>query len=128
MSRPIVYSIIESPSHPDFSRSIKSLDLKELRFTSMRKAIAALKQQPPGFVVAEFFYGYGNNYAGINVSNLDVFLHSLRKYAPDARVIVLASKDELDYLPKLRALFPIHAALQHPVTQTDLLGALATDA
>lgn len=127
MPRPIVYSIIESPAHPDFSLSFKTRDLDELRFTSMRKAIAALKKQPPSFVVAEFFYGYGNNYAGVNVSNLDVFLHSLRKYAPDARVIVLVSKEELEYLPKLRALFPINAVLQHPVTQSDLQDALAMD-
>jgi len=43
-------------------------------------------------VVAEFFYGFGNNYAGANLGNLDVFLASLQKYAPEARVIVLVKK------------------------------------
>ena len=55
----------------------------------MRKAIQGLSEQRPDYVVAEFFYGYGNNYAGANLGNLDVFLASLQKYAPRAQVIVM---------------------------------------
>ena len=120
MPRTAVFSIIESPAHPDFSAVFRSLDLEDMRFNSMRKAIAALKQRSPAFVVAEFFYGYGNNYAGVNVSNLDVFLHSLRKYAPGAKVIVLVNRAESEHIPKLQALFPIHAVLTHPVDPVDL--------
>ena len=91
----------------------------------MRKAISHLKKQKPDFVVADFLYGYGNNYAGVNVSNLDVFLHSLEKYAPDAKVIVMVEKEEIKYLPKLADLFTLHAALQYPVSveaMTEMLG------
>ena len=55
-----LFSIVESPAHPDFSRIYKRLDIMEVRLASMRKAISALKQTPPDYVVAEFFYGYNN--------------------------------------------------------------------
>src|SRR6056300_1999118 len=96
-----LYSIIESPAHPDLSKFFKRYGFKQLKFNSQRKAISALKKEKPDFVVAEFLYGYGNNYAGVNVSNLDVFLHSLQKYAPEAKVIVLVSKQEQQYIEKL---------------------------
>jgi hypothetical protein len=38
-----------------------------------------LKRTRPDWVVAEFLYGFGNNYAGANLCNLDVCLASLRK-------------------------------------------------
>ena len=86
----------------------------------MRKAISALKSDTPDYVVAEFFYGYGNNYAGVNVSNLDVFLYSLQKYAPDARVIVLVDRRERQFVEKLSALFSLHAVLRQPVREQDI--------
>jgi hypothetical protein len=70
MSELKLFSIIESPLHPDFSALYKRLNIEESKFSSMRRAIAALKTQTPDLVVAEFMYGYGNNYAGVNVCNL----------------------------------------------------------
>ena len=115
-----LFSIVESPAHPDFSRIYKRLDIMEVRLASMRKAISELKQTPPDYVVAEFFYGYGNNYAGVNVSNLDVFLCSLQKYAPDARVIVIVDRRERQFVGKLSTLFTLHAVLQQPVRESDI--------
>ena len=120
MSSTILYSIIESPSHPDFSALYRQLKITEIQFKSMRKAMSTLKQQPPDFVVAEFFYGYANNYAGVNISNLDVFLFSLQKYAPQARVIVLVEKKEREYVDALNKIFPLHAVLQYPVSAEDV--------
>ena len=116
----LIFSIIESPSHPTFTSLYQRLGFDEQRFTAMRKAISALKKTKPDVVVAEFFYGFGNNYAGVNVSNLDVFLHSLQKYAPDAKVIVLVSKEEQQYVDKLAALFPLHQVLLQPVSPADM--------
>ena len=112
-----LFSIIESPSHPMLSPLYKELGYQEQRFTNMRKAISALKKTQPDFVVADFLYGYGNNYAGVNVSNLDVFLHSLQKYAPEAKVIVLVSKQEQQYIEKLANLFSLEAFFTYPVDQ-----------
>jgi len=111
----LLYSIIESPAHPDMSAVYRKLGIEETKLNSQRKAIHQLKRQAPDWVVAEFFYGFGNNYAGVNVSNLDVFLHSLRKYAPQARVIVLASPRDYPHIDKLTKLFDIHAVLRTPV-------------
>ena len=121
----VLYSICESPSHPDFSATYRQLGIEQRIFTSMRKAIAELRNEPPDVVVAEFFYGYGNNYAGVNISNLDVFLHSLRKYAPRARVVVMVDRSELVHVDKLGSLFELHAVLTHPVTARDMAQALA---
>ncbi|MCK5480984.1 MAG: hypothetical protein KAJ06_07545 [Gammaproteobacteria bacterium] len=120
MSARTLFSIVESPAHPDFSRLYKQLEIREVRLASMRKAISALKQHSPDYVVAEFYYGYGNNYAGVNVSNLDVFLYSLQKYAPDARVIVLVDRRERQFVEKLSALFTLYAVLQQPVREQDI--------
>jgi hypothetical protein len=116
MNQKVVFSIIESPLHPDFTRLYHSLNIENIQFNSMRKALSHLKKQKPDFVVAEFFYGYGNNYAGVNVSNLDVFLCSLQKYAPEAKVIVMVEKEERKHVSKLAELFTLHAVLQHPVS------------
>ncbi|NOX08205.1 MAG: hypothetical protein GXP22_01735 [Gammaproteobacteria bacterium] len=113
-------SLVESPSHPDFSSLYQRLDIQQTRHNSSRKAMGALKKTKPDIVVAEFFYGFGNNYAGVNVCNLDVFLSSLQKYAPDARVIILVSRQEQQYVSLLQELFPIHAILAHPVTEQQM--------
>ena len=120
-----IFSIIESPSHPVFSQLYKSLGFEEQRFTAMRKAISFLKKTSPDYVIADFLYGYGNNYAGVNVSNLDVFLHSLQKYAKGCKVIVLVSKDELQYVEKLEKLFSLHKTLVYPVSEDDMKKALS---
>jgi len=127
MSNAIVFSIIESPLHPDFSGVYRQANIQEIKLRSMRKAINELKKQPPDYVVAEFFYGYGNNYAGVNISNLDVFLYSLQRYSPKARVIVMVDKSERQYVDKLNAIFPLHAVLQHPVSQTQMASLLTND-
>jgi hypothetical protein len=124
MSRPVLFSIIESPTHPNFSGLYQRLGFDETRLSSMRAAIKALKKQTPDVVVAEFFYGYGNNYAGINVSNLDVFLRSLQKYSADTRLIVLVEKVERQYVARLETLFPINTILQQPVTAEQMTAAL----
>jgi len=120
MSSRTLFSIVESPMHPDFSGLYQRHGLREIRLGSMRKAISALKATTPDLVIAEFIYGYGNNYAGVNVSNLDVFLYSLQKYSADSEIIVLVDKREYQYIDKLRALFPLHAVLQYPVYEQDI--------
>ncbi len=115
-----VLSIVESPLHGNFSALYSRLGLKEQKVTSMRRAMAEIKKNPPDIIVAEFFYGYGNNYAGVNISNLDVMLYSLQKYSPLSRVIVMVDKSERQHVHKLNDIFSLHAILQQPVKETDL--------
>ena len=125
MAQRTLYSIIESPLFPDLFDLCQALKIRELRFDSMRKAISALRSDKPDIVVGEFVYGYGNNYAGVNVSNLDVFLYSLQKYAPTAKVIVLVDKAERPYVDKLADLFELHAILTLPLSRQALQPYLA---
>ena len=125
MSDTTLISVIESSSHPNFAALYRRLNIQEVRLNSIRKAIAQLKKQAPDFVVAEFFYGYGNNYAGVNISNLDVLLSSLQKYAPRARVIVMVDKTEYPYVEPLNQLFPLHAVFTYPVQEARMEAVLS---
>lgn len=125
MSAPVLFSIVESPGHPNLSSLYRRLGIEEVRLASQRKAVQALKRQTPDYVVAEFFYGFGNNYAGANLSNLDVFLASLQKYAPAARTIVLVDKAQRPYVDRLAERFPLHFVLVQPVAEADLERVLA---
>jgi hypothetical protein len=100
------------------SEFYKRQGLDEVRLQSVRKAIQELKKQPPDVVVADFIYGYGNNYAGVNISNLDVFLYSLEKYAPQSQVIVCYEKADKQYVQKLEELFPSITTLVYPVSES----------
>ena len=128
MSAKTLFSIIESSAHPNFSALYDSLDIKESKINSMRKAIAALKKQQPDFIVAEFFYGYGNNYAGVNISNLDVLLYSLQKYSAQTKVIVLVDKNEFQYVDKLNNIIKLHDIFKFPVNKKQLQDSLTRQA
>ncbi len=102
------------------------LNIQEHCFNSMRKVIKQLKTHQPDYIVAEFFYGFGNNYAGVNISNLDVMLYSLQKYSPNTKVIVLVDKEERQYVDKLNDIIPLHTVLIRPFSEQLLIKALTT--
>jgi len=120
MPNKILLSVIESPTHTDFSRLYADLGFDHLKVNSMRKALAYVKTSKPDFVVAEFFYGYGNNYAGVNLSNLDVFLYALEKYAPDTKVIAMTQRSELKHAERLNEITPFYAIVAQPVRPNQL--------
>ena len=122
--RDILFTIIESPHHPNLSPLYQRLGFQEVRLDSQRKAIAELRKQPPTVVVADFIYAFSTYYQATNVSNLDVLLHSLVKYAPGAKVIVLVGKGEREHVDKLAALHPLHAVLTYPVDEATMEQAL----
>lgn len=117
---PLLLSVVESPTHPDCSELYRALGYRHQVVPSVRRAIAAVRREPPAVVVAEFFYGYGNNYAGVNLGNLDVLLASLERYAPGARTIAMVDKAEQAYAERLAARYPLHALLVHPVTASGI--------
>jgi len=80
-----LFSLVESPFHPDFSVLYQKLGIAAERFDSARNLHRAMQKQPPDFFVGEFIYGWGNNYAGANLSNLDATLRSLQRFAPQAK-------------------------------------------
>lgn len=122
---PTLFSLIESPFHPDFTALYQRLGIAAERFDSARNLHRALQKAPPDFFVGEFIYGWGNNYAGANVSNLDVTIRTLQRFAPHAKVIVFMHPREEDHISKLLELFPVHAVLSYPVDERQLATVLA---
>jgi hypothetical protein len=127
MSTRLLYDIVESPAHPDLGPLAARLGLERLSFTAQRKAMSSMKRRPPDILVADFFFGWGNNYAGANVSNLDVLLRSLQRFAPQARVVVLADRTEMPHVDRLAELFELHAVVQLPAPEELLAQALVAD-
>jgi len=121
-----LFSLIESPFPPDFSALYQKLGIVAERFDTARILHRALQKQPPDFFVGEFVYGWGNNYAGANVSNLDVTIRTLQRFAPQAKVIVFMQAREEHHIGKLLELFPIHAVLIYPVSEQAMQVALQT--
>ena len=121
---PSLLSIIESNLHPNFAALYQRLGIEENKVGSIRKAINLLKNQQPDFIVCEFFYGYGNNYAGVNISNLDVLLSTLQKYSPESKVVVIVEKSERQYVDKLNELLPLHAVLVYPAKESEMVALL----
>ena len=119
-----LYSLVESPFHPDLGALYRRLGIAAERFDSARNLHRALQKQPPDFFVGEFVYGWGNNYAGANVSNLDVTIRTLQRFAPQAKVIVFMHPREEAHIGKLLELFPIHAVLSYPVNEQAMEAAL----
>ena len=78
--------------------------------------------------MGEFIYGWGNDYAGNTVSNLDVTLRTLQSKAPKAKVIVVMQPGEAPHIGKLLELFPVHAVLKYPVSEDEMRAALQTPA
>ena len=115
-----LYSLLESKTYLLYTEVYQSLDIHETRFTTARNLNKAISSTPPDFLLAEFIYGFGNNYAGVNISNLDVSLYALQRHAPHARVIIVADKSELPYISKLEDLFHIDAVLNLPLAPGQL--------
>lgn len=122
MSKPIVFSVVESPTHPKLSNLYDEMGYEELQFTSVRKAMNALKKHKPDVIVAEFFYAFGTNYSSNHISNLDSLLITLQKYPEyQPKVIFLVSKKEHEFVSKLEGHYGdyYHAdnILTQPVTE-----------
>lgn len=124
MSSRLLYELVESPLHPDLAAVCARLGYERVAFGSQRKALAAIKARPPDVFCADFFYGFGNNYAGANVSNLDVLLRSLQRFAANARPVVFSERDQLAHIDKLAAIFHLHAVITLPAAPDEIEAAL----
>jgi hypothetical protein len=120
----LLYTLVESPLACRFPDLYRELGIEEERFPSARHLHRALKQRRPDFFLGEFVYGWGNNYAGANVSNLDVTLRTLQPVVPDARILIVMQPSQAPHIGKLLELFPVHAVLTHPVDEAQMRAAL----
>ena len=123
-----LFALVESPFSPHFPALYQELDIVVERFDSARNLHRALQKQAPDFFLGEFIYGWGNDYAGNTVSNLDVTLRTLQSRAPGAKLIVVMQPGEAPHIGKLLELFPIHAVLKYPVSEDEMRAVLQASA
>ena len=119
-----LFSLIESPFPPNLLGLCQELGIVAERFDTARNLHRALQKKAPDFFVGEFVYGWGNDYAGATVSNLDVTLRTLQAAAPLAKIIVVMQASEEAHIGKLLELFPVHAVLKFPVAKEEMRTAL----
>jgi hypothetical protein len=110
-----ILSIKETPRFPKTTELLTSLGLVEDEVNSIRKANAYIKTKCPDIILSEFFYGYGNNYSGVHISNLDMLFVTLQKYQCSAKVVTFVDKSEQQYINKLIDLFPLAHYFVYPV-------------
>lgn len=120
----ILYTLLESPLACQFPDLYRELGIEAERFDSARNLHRALKTRLPDYFVGEFVYGWGNNYAGANVSNLDVTIRTLQAVAPKAKIIIVMRPSEAAHIDKLLELFPVHAVLTYPIDENQMRAAL----
>ncbi|MCK9532191.1 MAG: hypothetical protein M0R77_16760 [Gammaproteobacteria bacterium] len=120
MDRSTILTFPATLGFPRHAALFARLGLQEIAVDSLRRAIAAIKRTPPDFILAEFVYAWGNNYASCHISNLDSLLASLPKYAPRARVIILAQPGEMEYAQRLGEVYPLHGIAPLSVAEHDL--------
>jgi hypothetical protein len=119
-----LFSLVESPFHPNFAVLFRRLGIQETSFSTARNLHKALQKQTPDYFVGDFIYGWANNYAGTNLSNLDVALVTLQRFVPNAKVIIFAQASDEPHVQKLTELFPVHATLKYPVSEQAMQAAL----
>jgi hypothetical protein len=123
-----LFALIESPFHPNFTALYQRLGIAVEFFDTARRLHKALQKQAPDYFVGDFIYGWANNYAGTNLSNLDVTLATLQRFAPEAKVIVFAHPRDEAHVGRLAELFLIHAVLKYPVAEQQMAAALQGEA
>jgi hypothetical protein len=122
MSKPIVFSIIETPLYPKLSALLTEMAYEEMQFFSVRNAIKALKKNKPDVIIAQFLFAYSTNYASNHISNLDSLLITLQKYSDyKPKFIFLATKKEYPHIDQLTNHYEGFSSTNHslvlPVTK-----------
>jgi hypothetical protein len=120
----LLYTLLGSPLACQFPDLYRERGIEAERFDSARNLHRALKKQVPDYFVGEFVYGWGNNYAGANVSNLDVTIRTLQAVAPKAKIIIVMHPSEEPHIGKLLELFPVHAVLTYPIDKKQMRAVL----
>jgi len=124
----LLYMLVNSPLACQFPDLYRELGVEAVRFASARNLHRALKERRPDYFVGEFVYGWSNNYAGANVSNLDVTLRTLEAVAPKTNIIIVMHPGEKQNVDKLLELFTVHTVLTYPIDEKQMRTALQSGA
>lgn len=120
-SRPAqLLSVIELGGYPNFTPLYERCGYAVQVVTSMRKALALLKQASFEVIVAE--YNFQTDFRD-RTSNLES-LHAALQQRPQTRLIVFYEREHLQPFTRLRERMPVFAALPFPIIEADLEAAL----
>ncbi len=118
--RGLLLAIIEFGAYPNFTPLYQRLGYEVVIERSVRKAITTLKKLKPAVVVAEF--NYQSDFRDRTSSLESVF--SVVQTLPGTKVVVFYDAEQRHQFERLRARFPVHAALSYPVDPAGLEAAL----
>lgn len=113
---PTLLSVVELGGYPDFKSLYQRLGFLVASATTSRKAISAIKKNPPDVIVAEF--NYQSDYRD-RTSNLESLLASTERYA-NTKAIVFYEKDSLHQLEKLLRQFSVFNVMAYPIEEAEL--------
>ena len=109
-------SIIELGGYPSFTPLYENAGYAVTSVVSVRKALGVIKQSCPDVIVAEF--NFQSDFRD-RTSSLESLLAVVQR-SPQTRVIVFYEKEYEHQFDKLRARFPLYAALSYPIAPETL--------
>lgn len=112
----MLLAIIELGGYPDFRAVYERAGYMPQVVTSVRKALAEIRKAVPAAIVAEF--NFQSDFRD-RTSTLESLLAVVSQH-PATKVIVFYDREYAHQLDKLKARFPIHAALSYPINPQEL--------
>ena len=122
MSARKLLSVIELGGYPEATRVYQDFNYQVITEYNTRKAIAYLKKNSVGVIVAEFNYQHTFR---DRLSNLESLIAAAQKI-DDVKFIVLYEQEFEGYLDKIRQQFTFHLELVFPITADKMQAALTT--
>ena len=113
---PLLLSIVELGGYPNFAPLYERLGCRVVVENSMRKALAAVKQNAPKVVVAEF--NFQSDFRD-RTSSLESLMAVVQR-SPGTRVIVFYEREYADQLARLQARFPLFRVMAYPIVEEQL--------
>lgn len=114
-------SIIEVGAYPNFTPLYQQAGYEVVIERSMRKALPQARKLKPAAIVAEF--NFQSDFRD-RTSSLESLLAVVQTLI-DTKVIVFYDTEQAHQFERLRARFPIQAALSYPIDPLKLAAALA---
>jgi hypothetical protein len=122
VSRGTLLAIIELGAYPNFAPLYEQAGYALVIERSMRKALPQVRKLKPAVIVAEFNFQSDFRDRTSSLESLLAVVQTL----PESKVIVFYEAEQAHQFERLRARFPIHAALTYPIDPAKLTAALAS--
>ncbi len=120
-SEKVLLSIYEFGGYPNFMSLYQRLGYQAVSVHSVRRALSALKKTTPAVIVAEF--NFQSDFRD-RTSSLESLLAVVQRM-PDTKVIVFYEPHHGHQLDRLKAAYPVFAALPYPIEAGQLEDALS---